>query len=66
MKVKDCRECKHYSYRRWSLSYQPANYHAIGMSHAYGYCKQYDMRCANVKKCKVSTEYIETQEENEQ
>lgn len=51
MKVKECEKCEHYKRCRWSHSYYPNNYHAIGMSHAYGYCQKYSMRCSEIKKC---------------
>lgn len=52
MKVKDCEKCKHHERRTWSDYYQPMNYHAIGMSHAYAYCKKHGCRCLEVKGCK--------------
>lgn len=52
MRVKDCQGCKHYKRICWSHSYQPINYHAIGMSHAYAYCEKHGCRCLEVKRCK--------------
>ncbi len=52
MKVKDCEKCKHHERRTWSDYYQPMNYHAIGMNHAYAYCKKHGCRCLEVKGCK--------------
>lgn len=51
MKVKQCERCEKYERRVWSQYYEPRNYHPIGMSHAYGYCKHHQERCSNVKKC---------------
>ena len=56
MKVRECEKCEHYERRVWSHRHYCRNYHDIGMTHAYGYCKKYECRCADVKKC----------EENEQ
>lgn len=56
MKVKECEKCKHYKRYVWSQYYQPANYHAIGQSHAYGYCTAYDRRCLQVKRCDMRGE----------
>lgn len=39
MRVRDCRKCKKYMRRVWSDYYIPRNYHPIGMSHAYAWCK---------------------------
>lgn len=51
MKVANCEKCKHYQRRTWSHAHYPANYHAIGMSHAYAYCTKHCKRCGDVKKC---------------
>lgn len=51
MKVSNCKSCPFFVYVRWTHAYQPKNYHAIGMSHVYGYCKKYEQRCSWVKKC---------------
>ena len=51
MRVKDCQGCRHCSRRVWSSSYKPANYHAIGVSHAYHYCEYHKDRCLNVRVC---------------
>jgi len=50
MKVSKCERCKHYKRRVWSQRYEPTNYHAIGMSHAYGYCTAHKRRCREVRK----------------
>ena len=52
MIVKKCEQCEYYRRRVWSHRYYPKGYHAIGMSHAYGYCTIHEMRCISVKKCK--------------
>ena len=49
MKVKECEKCKCYERRTWSSSYKPANYHKVGVSHAYGYCRLFNMRCSEIK-----------------
>lgn len=51
MKVKECEKCVLYKRVCYSKSYKPANYHVIGMSWAFGYCKRYKKRCSQVKKC---------------
>lgn len=51
MQVRKCKECNHYERRRWAQYYEPANYHAIGFTHAYGYCKKYGKRCSDVTNC---------------
>lgn len=53
MRVKDCEKCPHKRRRTWSHTHKCANYHPIGMTHAYAYCLLHDMRCSQVKKCKV-------------
>ena len=50
MKVSICEKCPFYQRRTWSSYYEPKNYHAIGISHAYGYCKHAGKRCLEVKK----------------
>ena len=50
MKVKDCIKCMYYWRRTWSQKYKPANYHAIGISHAYAFCLKYNKRCLKVLK----------------
>lgn len=52
MKVSDCKQCEYYQRKVWTQYYRPLNYHAIGQSHAYGYCKKYGKRCSEVKECK--------------
>ena len=49
MKVSYCEKCKCYERRKWSDYYVPKNYHPIGMSHAYGYCRLLCMRCSEIK-----------------
>lgn len=51
MRVKDCAGCKYCDRRVWSQYYEPKNYHPIGMSHAYAFCKKHEKRVMNVKKC---------------
>lgn len=54
MKVKDCwaLKCPYLQRKVWSDYYQPANYHAIGMSHAYAYCDKFGCPCRKAKECK--------------
>lgn len=51
MRVEHCKSCKHCERRVWSSSYKPANYHAVGVSHAYRYCTFHDARCLSVRQC---------------
>lgn len=51
MKVSICEKCPFYKRKRWSHRYEPTEYHAIGMTHAYGYCTYFNKRCAEIKKC---------------
>jgi hypothetical protein len=53
MKVNECEKCEYYKRMKWIQSYKPNDYHTIGMVHAYGYCKLYEDRCGNIKKCEV-------------
>lgn len=55
MRVSDCMECEHYQRRTWSAAYHPVDYHVIGMTHAYGFCRLHDLRCSNVKSCSFSS-----------
>lgn len=50
MKCGICEKCPFYQRRKWSKRYEPNNYHAIGMSFAYGYCKLLQKRCGKVAK----------------
>ena len=61
MKVSECQKCKCYERRTWSSEYKPQNYHKIGVSHAYGYCKLFCLRCSEVKPyiCRKSKEEYE-------
>lgn len=56
MKVKECINCQHCDRRTWVSSYKPANYHEVGVSHAYRYCKLHKMRCLEVKTCTFTKE----------
>lgn len=54
MKVKDCvNNCAFYERRTWSQYYVPTGYHPVGFTHAYGFCRLYDKRCAHVSKCEI-------------
>lgn len=53
MKVSFCEKCPHFKVGRWVTYYQPNNYHAIGITHKYGYCMWYKKRCLEIKKCEV-------------
>lgn len=53
MKVSKCEKCAHYRRKTWSTEYTPANYHRIGVTHAYAYCEKHKKRCLEVKKCKI-------------
>ena len=66
MTVKICKKCQPYFERRkWSSSYKPANYHEIGVSHVYGFCKLHNCRCLEVKGCKIYKEIKTKEQENE-
>ena len=56
MKVRDCEGCKHSERRVWTSRYKPANYHEIGVSHAYRYCRLHGARCLEVKGCELREE----------
>ena len=56
MKVEYCRKCEHCEKRRYSTYYVPNNYHAIGMTHVYSFCKKHNKRALAVKKCKEFAE----------
>ena len=60
MRVKDCEGCVHCQRRVWSQYYKPNGYHAIGMSHAYAYCKKHEKRVRDVKKCNENARKDET------
>lgn len=54
MKVSDCEKyCEQYQRKTWTQYYEPKNYHAIGFTHAYGFCRKNNCRCAEVKKCSM-------------
>lgn len=52
MKVRECMKCKNYRRKVWSTYYKPNGYHAIGVSHAYGWCEKHKKRCLCVEQCK--------------
>jgi hypothetical protein len=53
MRVSDCEQCEYFRRMVWTKYYQPVNYHAIGINHAYGYCVKEHKRCLDVtrKEC---------------
>lgn len=51
MKVKDCKKCNYCERRTWVDYHTPANYHPIGFTHAYAYCKKHKKRVLDVRKC---------------
>lgn len=53
MKVSKCEKCKFYKRVTWSTYYVPKNYHPIGITHAYAYCKLAERRCLEIKNCPV-------------
>ena len=53
MRVKDCKNCEHCQRRTWSQYHEPKNYHPIGFTHAYAYCKKHQSRVLEVKKCEM-------------
>ena len=50
MKVSICEKCPFYQRKTWSQRDKPKDYHAIGISHAYGYCKLFEKRCGDITK----------------
>lgn len=50
MKREDCKSCEFFRERRWVQRYEPNNYHAIGMTHIYGWCDKYGERLVFIKK----------------
>lgn len=63
MRVKDCRKCRFHKRRTFSTYHIPLNYHAIGFSHAYGYCEKHKKRCSEVKRCEVYKEGVENEKQ---
>lgn len=51
MRVKDCEGCRYCEHKVWSSSYKPANYHAVGVAHAYHYCEYHKKRCLEMPWC---------------
>lgn len=51
MRVKDCEGCRHCERRTWVQRYKPADYHPIGYTHAYAFCKKHNKRVSEVKSC---------------
>ena len=52
MKVKAiCESCEYYIRCTYSERRKPVNYHAIGQTWAFAYCKQQKERCMKVKTC---------------
>ena len=62
MKVSICQKCPHYKRKRWTHRHQSANYHAIGMTHAYGYCEEWGKRCSEVSNADCWTSRLEHHE----
>lgn len=54
MKISFCKGCLHCKRRTWSQVHHPANYHTIGINHAYLHCALADKRCLKVKKSECS------------
>ena len=54
MKISNCEKCEYFRHRTWSTYYKPKDYHPIGISHAYGYCKLYENRCGNIKNVRLN------------
>lgn len=49
MVVSKCEKCVCYERRTWTTDYKPANYHRIGVSHSYAFCKLFNQRCGDIK-----------------
>lgn len=58
MKVSICRKCRYFRERRWSERYKPRDYHAIGMTHVYGWCCYMKKRCIEVKRTDCSPNQV--------
>lgn len=58
MRVRLCNGCIHKKDRTWSTSYQPANFHLIGMTHRYAYCVFAKKRCLEVKNNECSLKKV--------
>lgn len=54
MKVRKCENCEFYQRKIWTTRYKPANYHTVGVNHAYGFCEKYNKRCLDVKNCSMA------------
>lgn len=53
MKVSICEnnKCACYERRRWSHRHVGCNGRAVGMTHAFGYCRLEKKPCADIKRC---------------
>ena len=54
MRVSVCEKCPEYKRKTWTTTYTPANYHKIGVTHAYAYCMFYEKRCSEVRRCEFN------------
>lgn len=62
MRVSQCERCEYCKRYVWSHTYKPANYHAIGMTHAYHKCDLAKERIINVRHCPKETPDDDTQD----
>lgn len=58
MQVSKCCKCPFYHRKTWNSSYQPAGYHRVGMSHAYGFCSKHKQKCLEIKHCEENNGQI--------
>lgn len=63
MRVKLCNQCPYKKEMRWTSSYQPANYHMIGMTHRYAYCLSAKKKCIDVLKseCRLMKKEVDNE-----
>lgn len=51
MKVKMCENCANYTRKRNIVRHKPVNYHTVGFTYYFGWCKKHNKRCSEVRKC---------------
>lgn len=46
-------KCPFYKWLKWHSVHYPANYHAVGFTHGYGFCGYRNKRCSEMsaKEC---------------
>lgn len=56
MKIKTCETCKHYKRCRHTEAYKPRDYHTIGHTWYYSWCKKHEERCLKIRGCTPETD----------